>query len=524
MAKAPTRNSSVLDSQGNPIKISTLSQEQAPPTVTGVRSPWAEAVAPGLDPVKLARLLKSANEGENQEFLVLAEEMEERDLHYSSVLGQRKRAVSGIDPIVTPDSKDTRDKEIADAVEDLVASPEFSELVDDLLDGIAKGYSGAEIMWDTTVIPWKPVSYLHRDPRHFQFDKKTGKKLRIRDDDNEDGLELRKHCWVVHRPKLKSGLPVRGGLARVVAWAFMLKSFTMQDWAAFLEVFGMPLRVGKYDDNASAEEKRVLLRAVRDLGADAAAIIPKGMEIDFIEAKGGTGNAVFGAMAEYLDKQISKAVVGQTMTVDEGSSRAQSETHDEVRGDIKKADAKQLAATINRDLIAPFVGFNWGWNVPVPVVSFPVEDPEDVEALTDAVVKMVPLGLRVAMADVSKRLGFRVPDDDEEILRIAPAAQSEPGNNLQDPARAHAVNCPSCGGSHRASAHSDEDELISDAIGSWEADVGPVLASIMAAAHAASSYEEFQEALDQINPDMSAMAERLAPLLMIARGEGDLDA
>ncbi|KPN64263.1 Mu-like prophage protein gp29 [Aliiroseovarius crassostreae] len=524
MAKAPTRNSSVLDSQGNPIKVSTLSQEQAPPTITGVRSPWADAVAPGLDPVKLARLLKSANEGENQEFLALAEEMEERDPHYASVLGQRKRAVSGIDAIVTPASKSAQDQEIADAVEDLVATPEFSELVDDLLDGIAKGYSAAQILWNTTADLWTPAKYEHRDPRHFQFDKKTGKELRIRDDDNEDGLELRPHCWVVHRPKLKSGLPVRGGLARVVAWVFMLKTFTLQDWAAFLEVFGMPLRLGRYDDSSSAEEKRVLLRAVRDLGSDAAAIIPKGMEVEFIEAKGGTGNAAFGAMADYLDKQTSKAVIGQTMTTDEGSSKSQSETHDEVRGDIKKADAKQLAATIKRDIIEPFVGFNWGWGAAVPDLSFPVEDAEDVEALTNAVVNLVPLGLRVAMADVSKRLGFRVPDDGEEILRIASAAQSDPGTSLQDPARAHAVNCPSCGGTHRASAHSDEDELISDAIGSWEADVGPVLASIMTAAHAASSYEEFQEALDQINPDMSAMAERLAPLLMIARGEGDLDA
>ncbi len=523
MAKKSTRTSTVLDESGEPFEVSFLSKEQAAPTTTGVRSVWAEAVSGGLDPVKLASIMKAANEGNNQEFLTLAEEMEERDPHYSSVLGQRKRAVSGIEPIVTPASDgDSRNKEIAAEVEKLVASPEFAELVDDLLDGVAKGYSAAEIMWNTTVIPWMPEEYKFRDPRHFQFDKTDGKTLRIRDDNNDEGLERRKHCWVVHTPKLKSGLAVRGGLARVVAWCFMLKSFTLQDWAAFLEVFGMPLRVGTYEDTASAEEKRILLRAVRDLGSDAAAIIPKGMEINFIEAKGGTGNAVFGAMAEYLDKQISKAVVGQTMTVDEGSSRSQSETHDEVRGDIKKADARQLATTVNRDIIAPFVGFNWGWDITPPTVGFPVEDPEDIKALTEALEKVVPLGVRVAMSDVNKRIGFRVPDPDEEILKIAATPQSPPVTGEGN--RAHAQNCPSCGETHLASAHADEDALISEAIGHWEADVGPVVTTIMAAAKSAKSYEGFLASLDEISPDMSAMAERMAPLLMKARGDGDLDA
>ncbi len=99
---------------------------------------------------------------------------------------------------------------------------------------------------------------------------------------------------------------------------------------------------------------------MRDPGSAAAAIIPKGMEVAFLAMKGAKKNvgggrnpAVFGALAEYLDKQMSKAIIGQTMTTDEGSSRSQSETHNEVRADIRKADARQIATTINRDLISP---------------------------------------------------------------------------------------------------------------------------------------------------------------------------
>lgn len=523
MAKPSTRTTSVLDPDGNPVRVSVLMNDQTAPTVTGVRSAWSETVASGLDPIKLANLLKAANAGDNREFLVLAEEMEERDGHYGSVLGQRKRAVSGIEPMVTPASKDSIDQEIADAVEELVTRPEFADLVDDLLDGISKGYSVCRIDWSYGADRWEPKGYDHRDPRHFQFDRETGKELRIRQDGNEDGLEIEPYTLIVHRPKLKSGLTVRGGIARIAAWCFMLKTYTLQDWAAFLEVFGMPLRLGKYDDNASADEKRVLLRAVRDLGSDAAAIIPKGMEIEFIEVSGGQGNSVFGAMTEYLDKQMSKAIIGQTMTTDEGSSRAQSETHDEVRGDIKRADARQMGSTINRDLIAPFVAFNWGPDAAVPLVSFPVEDAEDIKAMSEAMSLLVPLGLRVAASDVNKKLGYRVPDDDEPVL-TAPAAvapnPAAPGSNVVDLARA----CPSCGERHLATAQDDPDPLVTEAMDAWEADMGPTVARILAAAQTSGSYEELLRNLDQVSPEVTAMADRLAIQMMKARGEGDLGA
>ena len=522
MAKPTTRTSSVLGPDGNPVSVSVLTNDQTVPTTTGVRSPWSEAITSGLTPAKLAQLLKAANEGDNREFLVLAEEMEERDGHYGSVLGQRKRAVSGIEPIVSPASKETADQDIADAVKLLVKKPIFADMVDDLLDGVAKGYSVVKIDWHYGVDLWEPQGYLHRDPRHFQFDKETGSELRIRQDGNEDGLPIDPYTLLVHRPKLKSGLTVRGGIARIAAWCFMLKTYTLQDWAAFLEVFGMPLRLGKYDDAASAEEKRVLLRAVRDLGQDAAAIIPKGMEIEFVEVAGGQGNAVFGAMTEYLDKQMSKAIIGQTMTTDEGSSHSQSQTHDEVRGDIKRADARQMGSTINRDLIAPFVAFNWGPDAAVPEVSFPIEDPEDIKVMSDAISKVVPFGVRIAMSDVNRKMGFRVPDDDEEVL-IAPtpaAPITPPQGDGTETASLQA--CPSCGERHRASAQIDPDPLVTEALGDWEVDMGPTVAAILAAAKTSSGYEELLASLDNVSPDVTAMADRLAIQMMKARGDGDL--
>ncbi len=513
-----TRTSSVLGPDGKPLRVRDLSDDVLATASTGIRQTWSNEIASGLTPPKLAAILRAANAGDNRDLLTLAEEMEERDTHYASVLGQRKRAVSQLDPIVTSTGTDSRSKAAQEAVEKLVKAPIFDDMVDNLLDAIAKGYAVTQPMWRFGEL-WVPARYKREDQRKFQFDLET-EDLRIREEGNREGRIIPPFTLIIHRPHLKSGLTVRAGLARLIAWTFMLKTYTLQDWAAFLEIFGMPLRVGKYDKNASPEEKRVLLRAVRNLATDAAAIIPMGMEIEFVEAKGGSGNAVFGAMADYLDKQVSKAVIGQTMTTDEGSSRAQSEIHDEVRLDIRKADAKQLGTTIQRDLIEVFHAFNFGPGVICPEVSWPVEDPEDIKTFTEAVARIVPLGQPVAQADVAKRMGLRLPEAGEAILTAPQPAAPATAVETAAMRLGHGA-CPGCGTRHVASAEDVDDPLIAEALADWEADMGPIIEPILRAAEEASSFDEFEAMLDRMQPDVSALARRLAILTMRARGEGD---
>ena len=41
---------------------------------------------------------------------------------------------------------------------------------------------------------------------------------------------------------------------------YLLKNFAMKDWAAFNEVFGMPMRLGKYDAMASPADRDALVQ------------------------------------------------------------------------------------------------------------------------------------------------------------------------------------------------------------------------------------------------------------------------
>ena len=270
----------------------------------------------------------------------------------------------------------------------------FAGLLEDSLDALGKGFSAVEIIWDRSGPQWKPARYEWRDPRFFVFDRTDGTTLRLLDEaDSYQGIDIEPYKWVIHKPRLKSGIPIRGGLARLVAIAYMVKSYTVTDWTAFAEVFGMPLRLGRYGPNATEEDILKLIAAVANLGTDAAAVLPDTMRIEFIEVGNRQGGAdLYEKLAVYLDKQVSKAVLGQTMTADDGSSRSQAQVHDEVRGDILRSDARQLEDTLNRDLVKPFIDLNHGPQERYPKLLLPVNEPEDIKVLAEALGYLVPLG------------------------------------------------------------------------------------------------------------------------------------
>lgn len=536
------RKPRLLDHRGQPVDLTALKEDFVAPTLDRINSVWSDTIVTGLTPVGLAGVLKSASMGHPDRFMLIAEEMEERDAHYASVLGTRKRAITSVEPIVVAASKDAEDQRISEAVQEIVDDPDFvDDCVTDALDALGKGYSLVEIMWERNAREWHPTGYHWRNQRHFLLDRIDGRTLRMKDPLALDGVDLPPFKFVTHTPKLKSGLPVRGGLARLCSWAFLFKSYTLKDWMAFLEVFGMPLRVGRYGQGASQDNKRVLLKAVREISTDAAAIIPKDMDIEFIEAKGGQGNAVFGAMSEYLDKQVSKAVLGQTMSTDEGASLSQAQVHENVRNDIARADARQAAATINRDLIRPFIDLNFGSRDKYPMVVFPITEGEDITALTDAVAKLVPLGLAVSKKSMLEKLGLDEPDDEDELLAPAAApAPIEDGKDEPPPDETELPDddseteatarelpvCPNCGERHALAEdqRGPIDALVDEAASEWEQDLAPIIRPIEELFKRAKTYDELADGLDDLIAKMDAgpLVDRIAKLAMKARGNGDL--
>lgn len=503
----------ILGPHGRPINHAALTDAVVTTSLTGIRQPWlVEHIAGNIDPVKLANLMQAAAEGNAFDFLTLAEEMEEREPHYGAVLGTRKRAVSGITPTIEAASEDSRGIKLAEACRVLIGRPEFGGLMDDCLDALGKGYAAVEIEWQTSTRQYQPANYHWRDPRYFVFPQHDPYDLRLYDEsDLVNGKPLPAYKFVIHRPRLKSGIPLRGGLARLVATSYMCKSYALKDWVAFCEVFGMPLRLGRYKQGAKEADIDILRKAVTNLGSDAAGILPDSMRIEFQQianTTGGTG--LFLRLAEWLDRQTSKAVLGQTMTTDDGSSQAQAKVHNEVRLDIVKSDARQLANTLNRDLIQPYVDLNFGPQPRYPRLELRVPKPEDLKALAESLEKLVPLGLKVSASVVRDKFGLPDPKEGDELLTSPD--QPVPARNRI------ALN---------REAPEELDDLVDEFTADWEPQLQPVrdveqlLARMVAEG---KSLEEFRRALIGLaGNDDRVLTDRLTDAAFRSRAIGDAD-
>ena len=95
----------LYDAFGREVDCERLRDEQAAPTLTGVRNIYSSMhPSAGLTPERLSQILREAEFGDPFLYLELAEEMEEKDLHYLAVLSTRKQAVSQLDLEVRPAS------------------------------------------------------------------------------------------------------------------------------------------------------------------------------------------------------------------------------------------------------------------------------------------------------------------------------------------------------------------------------------------------------------------------------------
>ena len=511
--------SRIVDSRGRPYELAELNKELARPSLTGIRQIWrAETVAGGLTPERLARILSACDQGDAREYLTLAEEMEERDLHYSGVLRTRKLAVDGLEITVEAASDSARDVEMADALRDVIETPSFEDVKPDLLDALGKSYSVAEILWQSRrgELRWRP-EFIWRDPRFFLFDREDGHTLRLLDEaDSFRGLELPPAKFICHIPKLKSGLPIRGGLARLASIAYMAKAWSVKDWLAFAEIFGMPLRVGKYGQNATDENIQTLINAVANIGSDAACVIPESMRIEFEAAVASQGgDKLFQGLADWWDKQVSKGVLGQTMTTDDGASLSQAKVHNDVRMDLLDADAKQLGRTLNRDFVRPFVDLNFGVQLDYPQLIIRTPDTEDLTLLLTALEKLVPLGLKVEQSLIRDKFGLPDPDEGAELL-VAPSpapTEQPPALNRQQ----LALNA------RLANVENELDEIAAAQLSDWQPQLNPILDPVRALAQRAQTEQEFIDGLPGLLEQMDAneLIQRLALATFQARGLGD---
>lgn len=507
----------IYDAHGRPVDLSALKHEVAGPSIFGVRPVVSGHPAQGLMPERLAGILRQAENGDPLSYFELAEDMEEKDLHYRSVLSTRKNQVAGLQVTMEAAGNDAQSVKQADMLREWLQRDELQQELFDIMDAVGKGLSLVEINWDTSGKQWLPANLTWRDPRWFVFNREDGCTPLVRTDMGPQALPPYK--FIVHKHKSKSGLPIRGGLARAVAWSYLFKNFDIKSWVQFAEAYGIPFRVGKYGSGASQKDKDTLLEAVSSIASDAAAIIPATMAIEFVEAKVSGNLDLFERLAAFLDRQVSKAVLGQTGTTDTGQHVGTANAHERVREDIELADSVQLSATLNRDLVRPIIDLNFGPQRVYPRLRVFRPDAEDLQQLADSLVKLVPLGLRVEESVVRDRFGLPDPAPDAQLL-AAPASTSA------DRAAAPAVSTVARHSVQTTPRLDAIDHAVADELNDWRPLVAPLVAPIQQLLKdclaRGDSLEDFQRLLEDLpaKQDVAPMAAHLATQTTRARLHG----
>jgi phage gp29-like protein len=511
----------LLDHRGRPVDLKSLSRESARPGRAGPR-PWKYAsVASALTPEKLAGILKKADEGDTVDLLTLAEELERRDSHAGAQLRTRRLALAGRPWIVEAASDDKRDVQIADELQAQVRGYSFSAMVFNLLDGILKPYAVSEIMWARGE-RWKPAAFIWRDPRSFAVDLEDGHTLRLKTEAKpKEGEDLPAWKFIQHTPRMFSGPITKAGLVRPLGVMYSLKTLGLSAWLAYMEIFGIPWRIGRFNAAASDEDKDLLAEALQMLGMDGSVLLPNTLELAVENAVGGgAGSRIHQELADWADRQASKAILGQTLTADEGASYSQGKIHDDVRRDILVADAVDLAATLQRDFVEPYCQINYGVLDAYPTIRCQTEEPEDRKVFVETVGPMVDRGLEVEQSVVRDRLGLPAPEKGEggepvKLLRPMRSGSSSPAPAPGEPPARRAKNRGLA--AEESGDFIDREALAED----WKTTLKTIHTEIVEAARSSSSYQNFVAKLEAGSADVSKLVKSLALKTLQARGMGD---
>lgn len=508
-------------------------QEKKPERRTLAAAPildsWREYVSSGLTPSTLATILKEADAGDVRRQAELFDQMEEKDAHILGEKSKRQNVILDMDFNVAPASDDARDAKVAEFVENYFGDmTDFADTLVSLQDAVGKGFTALETVWDVSSGQALPEKLEFIEQKRFLFTDGKGilrKHPLLISDDELMGAEIPAWKMLFHRYGGKSGHPARSGIYRVCAWMYLFKNYSIKDWVAFCEVYGMPLRLGKYASGAGKDDKDALVAAIQSLGSDAAGIISKDTEIEFVEAVSGkaTGD-LYEALASFANRENSKAILGQTLSAEVGDkgSYAAAKTHEGVRLDLLKADGRALAATIRHQLIRPIVGFNFGWDTACPKYESVWEETEDLNKKSEWVTELLDRNVEMPVSFVRRE--FNIPEAEKgEAVIGAPSTNTQTESVAAKLVKLITAKANGTG----ADDLSPTDTLVALGEKALEtADLKDVMAPVRELLDRAESLEAFQAALPDVFAELSAsdLGAMMQQALVLAELSGRFDA
>jgi phage gp29-like protein len=302
-----------------------------------------------------------------------------RDDQVKSTLQQRRSGLTSKSWFCEPATDSAEDKAASDFLQSQLERIDWDNITDKMLYGIFYGFAVGEAMWDVYEGKIGLTNIKVRDRSRFKFNKDHA--LYLIDSDTPAGkLMPDRKFWTYSYGASHDDNPYGLGLAHSLYWPVFFKRSGVKFWMVFLEKFGMPTAAMRMADGQMSEPKQMerAKQALRAIQNDSGVVIPDSMTLELIEAAR-SGTADYDGMCTRMDKAISKVVLSQTMTTDDGSSLSQANVHKAVSMDVIDADSDLIAESF-RNTIATWLT---QWNFPNAGVPFVRRNTEPEQDLTE---------------------------------------------------------------------------------------------------------------------------------------------
>ncbi len=231
--------------------------------------------------------------------------------------------------------KDSEGREVA-AMNACIASRQFRKVLQYIMETVFWGVSGMEF------IPGAVLQVRSIPRKHI---KTKTQLISFEENVQDEGIDYTKldNVWI-------TGEAEDLGLLNKCVPYVLYKRGLFADWAQFIEIFGQPVRIARYDvfDNNTRD---ALMETLEKAGSSLALLIPKTADFEIMDGKTANANGELQyTFKESCNQELSIIVLGNTETTSGSNgagSQAKAKTHLEQQQQISRYDIAYLTSMLN---------------------------------------------------------------------------------------------------------------------------------------------------------------------------------
>lgn len=329
------------------------------------------------------------------------------DPHVSACVQSRKNGVLSMEWSI--DRKEKKKSKQAGLIEDIFKNIDIYTIMSEMLNAPYYGFQPLEVLWKREGKYIVPSNVIAKPPEWFCF-KEEDNSLLFKSKNKIDGEEVPAKKFLVPRHDATYDNPYGRRIMSSVLWPATFKKGGLKFWVVFAEKYGMPTIWGKVPRGTDKPDIDKLEISLENAVQDAILVTPDDTSVEFLNADGKSANSqIYGELIQACNTEISKAILGQTLTTEQGKvgSQALGKVHADVRGDFLNTD-KRLVENTFKQFIKWICELNFNDGIE-PVFSLWKEEDVD-KALAERDKILSETGVKFSKQYYIKNYGFEETD------------------------------------------------------------------------------------------------------------------